>query len=192
MVAQYVLNGFVSGMILALPAIGLTLVYGILKFPNFAFGAMMTVGAYIALVLNVNFGLSLLWSAALAAVIFAMIAVVVAVAAKEHIRVGAAEQQIGAPLAQQRVVAKLTEEKVICRASGQGVVSGTAEEGCGRQRTVGLVQSDLVVAILPKDLDEPGICDSRCSAPKNRKDADTGRERRCCRQNDTLVEMFEG
>ena len=77
MVAQYVLNGFVSGMILALPAIGLTLVYGILKFPNFAFGAMMTVGAYIALVLNVNFGLSLLWSAALAAVIFAMIAVVV-------------------------------------------------------------------------------------------------------------------
>jgi len=77
MIAQYVLNGFVSGMILALPAIGLTLVYGILKFPNFAFGAMMTAGAYIALILNVNFGLSLLWSAALAAVIFAMIAVVI-------------------------------------------------------------------------------------------------------------------
>jgi branched-subunit amino acid ABC-type transport system permease component len=77
MIAQYVLNGFVSGMILALPAVALTLIYGILKFPNFASGAMMTVGAYIALVLNVNLGLSLLWSAVLAAIIFAMIAVIV-------------------------------------------------------------------------------------------------------------------
>ena len=33
MIAQVVLNGFVTGMIIALPAIALTLTYGILKFP---------------------------------------------------------------------------------------------------------------------------------------------------------------
>ena len=70
MIAQYVLNGFVSGMILALPAIALTLIYGILKFPNFACGAMMTVGAYAALIFNVYFGLPLLWAAILGALVF--------------------------------------------------------------------------------------------------------------------------
>jgi branched-subunit amino acid ABC-type transport system permease component len=75
MTAQYVLNGFVSGMILALPAVALTLVYGILKFPNFASGAMLTFGAYIALIFNVYLGLPLLWAAIIGAFIFAIIAV---------------------------------------------------------------------------------------------------------------------
>ena len=44
-IGQVILNGFVTGMIIALPAIALTLTYGILKFPNFAIGAMLTVGA---------------------------------------------------------------------------------------------------------------------------------------------------
>jgi branched-subunit amino acid ABC-type transport system permease component len=75
MAAQYILNGFVSGMILALPAVALTLVYGILKFPNFASGAMLTAGAYLALIFNVYFGMSLLWAAIVGSVIFAFIAV---------------------------------------------------------------------------------------------------------------------
>lgn len=75
MTAQYVFNGFVSGMILALPAVALTLVYGILKFPNFASGAMLTFGAYIALIFNVYLGMPLLWAAILGAFIFALIAV---------------------------------------------------------------------------------------------------------------------
>lgn len=75
MVAQYVFNGFVSGMILALPAVALTLIYGILKFPNFASGAMLTVGAYLALIFNVYLGLSLLWAAIVGSVIFALIAI---------------------------------------------------------------------------------------------------------------------
>lgn len=75
MTAQYVLNGFVSGMILALPAIALTLIYGILKFPNFASGAMLTMGAYLALIFNVYVGMPLLWAAILGAFIFALIAV---------------------------------------------------------------------------------------------------------------------
>jgi branched-subunit amino acid ABC-type transport system permease component len=75
MAAQYVLNGLVSGMILALPAVALTLVYGILKFPNFASGAMLTVGAYLTLVFNVYFGMPLLWAAIVGSLIFAFIAV---------------------------------------------------------------------------------------------------------------------
>lgn len=41
--------GLILGAVIALGAIGLTLVYGILRFANFAHGDMMTVGAYIAL-----------------------------------------------------------------------------------------------------------------------------------------------
>ena len=40
--------GVMLGGIIALGAIGLTLVYGILKFPNFAHGALITIGAYTA------------------------------------------------------------------------------------------------------------------------------------------------
>jgi len=41
--------GIVLGSIISLGAIGLTLVYGILRFGNFAHGDLMTVGAYVAL-----------------------------------------------------------------------------------------------------------------------------------------------
>jgi branched-chain amino acid transport system permease protein/neutral amino acid transport system permease protein len=40
--------GIMLGGIIALGAIGLTLVYGVLKFPNFAHGALITIGAYTA------------------------------------------------------------------------------------------------------------------------------------------------
>jgi branched-subunit amino acid ABC-type transport system permease component len=42
----------VTGLILALPAIALTLTYSIMQFPNFAVGATLTVGAYVAFALN--------------------------------------------------------------------------------------------------------------------------------------------
>jgi branched-chain amino acid transport system permease protein/neutral amino acid transport system permease protein len=40
--------GITLGGILALGSIGLTLTYGVLKFPNFSHGALITIGAYIA------------------------------------------------------------------------------------------------------------------------------------------------
>ena len=46
--AELVVVGLIVGSIIALGAIGLTLVYGILKFANFAHGDLMTAGAYIA------------------------------------------------------------------------------------------------------------------------------------------------
>lgn len=76
-IAQVVLNGFLTGMIIALPAIALTLTYGILKFPNFAIGAMLTVGAYLAFVCNSILHLPLLLSAAGAAFGLAIIVVIV-------------------------------------------------------------------------------------------------------------------
>ncbi|HET6620189.1 MAG TPA: hypothetical protein VFG64_09625, partial [Dongiaceae bacterium] len=40
--------GVMLGGVISLGAIGLTLVYGVLKFPNFAHGALVTLGAYFA------------------------------------------------------------------------------------------------------------------------------------------------
>lgn len=77
MIGQVILNGFLTGMIIALPAIALTLTYGILKFPNFAIGAMLTVGAYLAFICNSILQLPLLASAAIAACGLALVVVIV-------------------------------------------------------------------------------------------------------------------
>src|SRR5258708_2285055 len=58
-VAQLVLNGLMSGSVLALPAIGLTLIFAVLRFTNFALASLMTIGAYAGLVANVSFGMPL-------------------------------------------------------------------------------------------------------------------------------------
>jgi branched-subunit amino acid ABC-type transport system permease component len=82
MTAQVVLNGLVTGMVVALPAVALTLIYGILKFPNFAIGAMLTVGAYLALALNVYLSLPVLYAAAIGAAVFSVVAVGIDYAAR--------------------------------------------------------------------------------------------------------------
>ena len=56
-VVQLVLNGLMAGTILALPAIGLTLIFAVLRFTNFALASLMTVGAYAGLVANISFGM---------------------------------------------------------------------------------------------------------------------------------------
>jgi branched-chain amino acid transport system permease protein len=69
MIAQQLLNGLTLGSVYALVALGLTLIYGILQIPNFAHGAMFTVGAYVAYfashVLGANY-----WGAMALAVVF--------------------------------------------------------------------------------------------------------------------------
>ena len=49
--AELFVYGIVLGSIISLGAIGLTLVYGIVRLANFAHGDLMTAGAYIALFL---------------------------------------------------------------------------------------------------------------------------------------------
>ena len=56
---QVIANGFISGAILALPAIAFTLMFAILKFPNFAIGAYVTTGAFIILFFQTVAGLPL-------------------------------------------------------------------------------------------------------------------------------------
>jgi neutral amino acid transport system permease protein len=55
-VAQTGINGLSLGAIYALGAVGLTLVYGILKLVNFAHGDFLTFGAYMAYLVNVTWG----------------------------------------------------------------------------------------------------------------------------------------
>lgn len=71
-VAQASLNGLTLGTIYALGAVGLTLVYGILRLVNFAHGDFLAFGAYMAFMVNVTWGLPLA-----AAIVFAMAATAV-------------------------------------------------------------------------------------------------------------------
>ncbi len=50
---QLLINGISVGSIIALASVGLTLTYGILRLSNFAHGDLMTLGAYITLLMNV-------------------------------------------------------------------------------------------------------------------------------------------
>jgi neutral amino acid transport system permease protein len=65
---QLLANGLVTGSIIAITAIGLSLVYGILKIVNFAHGDYLTFGAYIAFFVNVTMGMPMV-VAALAAIL---------------------------------------------------------------------------------------------------------------------------
>jgi branched-chain amino acid transport system permease protein len=56
---QAMLNGVVSGTILAVPAIGFTVIFAVLRYPNFAIGSLATLGAYAGWWANVRLGLPL-------------------------------------------------------------------------------------------------------------------------------------
>ncbi|PYM18728.1 MAG: amino acid ABC transporter permease [Candidatus Rokuibacteriota bacterium] len=66
-IAQYVFNGVVTGGILALPAVAFSLLWRLLRFPNFAVSTYLTIGAYAALVLNHGVGatIAVAWLGAL-------------------------------------------------------------------------------------------------------------------------------
>lgn len=66
LVVNLLINGIVEGLIIALPALALTLVMGICKFPNASAGDTMTLGAYAALVLHAG-GLPMFFVAVLGA-----------------------------------------------------------------------------------------------------------------------------
>src|SRR5918996_5611807 len=62
--AQATVNGVVAGNYYALGAVGLTLIFGVLRLVNFAHGEFLTLGAYLML-LFASFDLPLLVAAAL-------------------------------------------------------------------------------------------------------------------------------
>lgn len=57
-VIQLLANGVMAGSVLALPAIGLTLVFAVLRFTNFALAAHLAVGAYAGYWVNSSLGAS--------------------------------------------------------------------------------------------------------------------------------------
>ena len=74
-VSQRGINGLSLGAIYALGAVGLTLVYGILKLVNFAHGDFLTFGAYMAYLVNVTWELPLVFGIAFAIVTTALLGV---------------------------------------------------------------------------------------------------------------------
>ena len=73
---QLLINGMLAGTLLAVPAIGFTAIYAVLRFPNFAVASHATIGAFAGYVANVSLGLPA-WVALLAAFVVAGIVGVV-------------------------------------------------------------------------------------------------------------------
>ena len=55
-VAQLALNGLMAGTVLAVPAIGFTAIYAVLRFPNFSVASHLTIGAFAGWVANHTLG----------------------------------------------------------------------------------------------------------------------------------------
>jgi branched-subunit amino acid ABC-type transport system permease component len=54
---QLLVNGVITGALLAVPAIGFTAIFAVLRFPNFSVASHATIGAFAGYVANVWFGL---------------------------------------------------------------------------------------------------------------------------------------
>lgn len=57
--SQLLFNGLVTGLLVALPALALSLTFSVLRFANFAIGAMLTAGAYLIWLFNTGLGWSM-------------------------------------------------------------------------------------------------------------------------------------
>lgn len=76
MIGQLIINGIGTGLIIALPAIALSLTFGILRFPNFAIGSMLTFAAYMAWTFNTLAGMPLIIAGVLSVLFFPLIALI--------------------------------------------------------------------------------------------------------------------
>ncbi len=71
-----VIYGIITGSIIALGAMGLSLIFRVARFINFAYGDTMTVGAYLALFFNVVFHLNIFISTIIAMALTALLGVI--------------------------------------------------------------------------------------------------------------------
>jgi neutral amino acid transport system permease protein len=77
MFMQLLANGLVTGSVIALAAAGVSIVYGILRLVNFAYGDYMTFGAFIAIYFNVTRELPIITAAILAMLATALLSVAI-------------------------------------------------------------------------------------------------------------------
>ena len=75
MFMQLLANGLVTGSVIALAAAGVSIVYGILRLVNFAYGDYMTFGAFAAVYFNVTLGLPIVIATLLAMLATALLSV---------------------------------------------------------------------------------------------------------------------
>src|SRR6266851_8126547 len=73
---QLAVNGLITGSILALTGVGASLVFGIQRVANFAHGDYLTIGAYVALIVNIGFHQNLIIAAVCGMLATALFAVV--------------------------------------------------------------------------------------------------------------------
>lgn len=73
---QSILNGVIDGSVIAVAALGITLIFGISRFANVAHGDLMTLGAYVALLVNRTFAANFVVATA-AAMAFGVLAAIV-------------------------------------------------------------------------------------------------------------------
>ena len=73
---QVIINSIITGSIYALIAIGLTMVYRVLKFANFSHAELVTFGAYGAYIINVSYEMNLFYGAIVAFLLSGTLAIV--------------------------------------------------------------------------------------------------------------------
>ena len=73
---QLIVNGLMAGTILAVPAIGLTVIFAVLRFTNFALASHMTIGAFAGFVANVSLGWPVVPSLGLAFMVAGLVGLV--------------------------------------------------------------------------------------------------------------------
>jgi len=105
---QLTLNGLMAGAVLAVPAIGLTMIYAVLRFVNFSVAAHMAVGAFVGYVLNAWFGLP-----ATLAVLGAFIAAGAAGIATDHVALRPLRGQSALTLAIASIAVNIMVESTI-------------------------------------------------------------------------------
>lgn len=75
MFLQLLANGLVTGSVIAIAAVGVSLVYGILRLVHFAYGDVMAFGAFVGFAFDVTLGLPIIVAAPLAMVATAALSV---------------------------------------------------------------------------------------------------------------------
>src|SRR5262245_42974713 len=75
MFLQLLANGLVTGAVYAIAAVGVSLVYGILRIVHFAYGDLMTFGAFVAVTVDTTLGLGMVVATAAAMVAAAALSV---------------------------------------------------------------------------------------------------------------------
>ncbi|HWQ96458.1 MAG TPA: branched-chain amino acid ABC transporter permease [Candidatus Methylomirabilis sp.] len=73
--SQIIINSMVTGSIYVLIAIGLTMVYKVLKFANFSHAELVTSGAYVAYIINVSLGWGLIYGLIIAFLITGLLGI---------------------------------------------------------------------------------------------------------------------